>query len=85
MTFTIFKCPLLTFSKKIKHQNRISGNLVVKSKLPRRSGSSLEAVEPHPKKGGHKVVVVVFFLFFFRHNLLLSNWRKLLNLKWPGT
>ena len=26
----------------------ISGNLVVKSKLPPRSGSSLEAVEPHP-------------------------------------
>ena len=25
-----------------------SGNLVVKSKLPPRSGSSLEAVEPHP-------------------------------------
>ena len=27
---------------------RTSGNLVVKSKLPPRSGSSLEAVEPHP-------------------------------------
>ena len=26
----------------------ISGNLVVKSKLPPQSGSSLEAVEPHP-------------------------------------
>ena len=26
----------------------ISGNLVVKSRLPPRSGSSLEVVEPHP-------------------------------------
>ena len=26
----------------------VSGNLVVKRKLPPRSGSSLEAVEPHP-------------------------------------
>ena len=26
----------------------ISGNLVVKSKLPPRSGSSLDTVEPHP-------------------------------------
>ena len=26
----------------------VSGNLVVKSKLPPQSGSSLEAVEPHP-------------------------------------
>ena len=30
-----------------KVSTRISGNSVVKSKLPR-SGSSLEAVEPHP-------------------------------------
>ena len=29
-------------------------NLVVKSKLPPRSGSSLEVVEPHPKKGAIK-------------------------------
>ena len=33
--------------------------LVVKSKLPPRSGSSLEAVEPHPQKGAIK-----FFFFF---------------------
>ena len=32
----------------------ISGNLVVKSKLPPRSGSSLEAIEPHPLKGAIK-------------------------------
>ena len=38
-----------------KHKgNRVSGNLVVKSKLPPRSGSSLEAVEPHPYKGAIK-------------------------------
>ena len=29
----------------------LSGNLVIKSKLPPRSGFSLEAVEPHPSKG----------------------------------
>ena len=33
----------------------ISGNLEVKSKLPSRSGSSLEAVKPNPSEGGHKV------------------------------
>ena len=38
----------------------ISGNLVVKSNLPPRSGSSLEAVEPHPWKGAIK-----FFKSFF--------------------
>ena len=32
----------------------ISGNLVVKNKLPPRSGSSLEAIEPHPLKGAIK-------------------------------
>ena len=34
--------------RSIKLVPGISGNLVVKSKLPPRSGSSLEAVEPHP-------------------------------------
>ena len=34
--------------KAMKGVPGISGNLVVKSKLPPRSGSSLEAVEPHP-------------------------------------
>ena len=34
-----------------------SKNLVVKSKLPPRSGSSLEAVEPHPEKGAIKFKV----------------------------
>ena len=34
--------------RSIKWVTGISGNLMVKSKLPPRSGSSLEAVEPHP-------------------------------------
>ena len=37
-----------------KHLPGISGNWVVKSKLPPRSGRSLEAVEPHPQKGAIK-------------------------------
>ena len=36
--------------RSVKWAPEISGNLVVKSKLPPRSGSSLEAVEPHPWK-----------------------------------
>ena len=32
----------------IKRVPGLSGKLVVKSKMPPRSGSSLEAVEPHP-------------------------------------
>ena len=39
----------MVFNKEInKVVPGISGNLVVKSKLPPQSGSSLEAVEPHP-------------------------------------
>ena len=38
----------------------ISGNWMVKSKLPSRSGCSLEAVEAHPSKGAIK-----FFKVFF--------------------
>ena len=34
--------------RSVKWVPEIAGNLVVKSKLPPRSGSSLEAVEPHP-------------------------------------
>ena len=44
--------------RSIKWIPGISGNLVVKSKLPPRSGSSFEAVEPHPWKGAIK--------FFFK-------------------
>ena len=40
--------------RSIKWVPGISGNLVVKSKLPPRSGSRLEAVEPHPWKGAIK-------------------------------
>ena len=42
---------------------RISGNLVVKSKLPPQGGSSLEAVEPHPWKG-EAIKIDYFFLYF---------------------
>ena len=38
----------LILQRSIKQVPGISGNLVVKSKMPPRSGSSLEAVEPHP-------------------------------------
>ena len=38
--------------RSIKWVPEISGNLVIKSKLSPRSGSSLEAVEPHPYKKG---------------------------------
>ena len=48
-------------ARSIKLVLGISGNLVVKSKLPHRSGSSLEAVEPHSQKGAIKF----FFKFFF--------------------
>ena len=40
----------------IKWVPGISGDLVVKSKLPPRSGSSLGAVEPHPQKGAIKFI-----------------------------
>ena len=42
----------------------IFGNLVVKSKLPFRSGLSLEAVVPHPQKGAIKFFQV--FLIYDR-------------------
>ena len=37
-----------TLPRSIKRVPGISGNLVIKSKLSPRSGSNLEAVEPHP-------------------------------------
>ena len=43
----IFFLPFILL-RLIKSVPKISGNLVVKSKLPPRSGASLEAVEPHP-------------------------------------
>ena len=51
--------------RSIKWVPGISGNLVVKSKLPPQSGTSPEAVEPHPWKGamkrGHKVCLFFFY------------------------
>ena len=52
--------------RSIKWVPGISGNWVVKSKLPHRSGTSLEAVETHPYKGAIK-----FFSFFFSYVKLL--------------
>ena len=46
---------------------------MVKSKLPPRSGSSLEAVEPHPKKGAIKLL---FFFFFFCPLWMSSGWGR---------
>ena len=42
----------------------ISENLVVKSKLPPRSGCSLETVEPHPIKWAIKFFLQIFFRDF---------------------
>ena len=39
---------LIHYNTRNNRVPRISGSLVVKSKLPPRSGCSLEAVEPHP-------------------------------------
>ena len=50
----------------------ISGNFVVKSKLPPRSGCSLEAVEPHPKK-----VAIKFFFFIYKSAKVKSSKDKL--------
>ena len=45
---------------------------MVKSKLPPQSGSSLEAVEPHPKKGAIK--------FFFSQNSLFKHFHRYLSI-----
>ena len=47
----------------------ISGDLVVKSKLPPVSASSLEAVEPHPKKG-HKVFFICIYSTIKMHKTM---------------
>ena len=46
--------------RSIKWVPGISGNLVVKSKLPPRGGTSLEPVEPHSQKG---TIKIYFFIF----------------------
>ena len=46
---------LSPMSKLKKPQEYLKIMVMVISKLPPRSGSSLKAVEPHPEKKGHKV------------------------------
>ena len=57
--------------RSIKWVPGISGNLVVKSKLPPRSGSSFEAVEPHPSKRAIKFFKVLFLLEHHSHQKIL--------------
>ena len=45
----------------------ISGNLMVKCKLPPQSGSSLDEVEPHPWKRAISI-------FFIKRNIWGSGW-----------
>ena len=61
--------------RSIKWVPGISGNLVVKSKLPPRSGSSLEAVEPHPWKGAIK--------FFFQKRFFSGTMKFRFVISWP--
>ena len=63
----------LILPRSIKWVPGISGNLVVKSKLPPRSGSSLEAVDI---KRGHKVFC------FFLHFLCTESLGRLENYIW---
>ena len=53
-----FKVDSAFLSRSIKCVPVVSGNLEVKSKLFRQSGSSFEAVEPHLKKGAIKLFKV---------------------------
>ena len=55
--------------RSVKWVPEISGNLVVKSKLPPRSGSSLEAVEPHPQKGAIKFGCFFFMVTYIDYSL----------------
>ena len=55
----------LILPRLIKWVPGIYANLVVKSKLPPRSGSSREAVEPHPWKGVIKSFFNIKFSFLF--------------------
>ena len=58
----------------IKWLPRISGNLVVKSKLPPQNSPSLETVERHPWKRGHKVFLwlQVYFYKVLKQNMLCT-------------
>ena len=53
----------------VKWVPEVSGRLVVKSELPPRSGSSLEAVELHPLKG----TIKIFYYY---------SWKSSINSKW---
>ena len=76
-----WEAPSLTqnfiLSRSVKWISEISGNLVVKSKLPPGSGSNLYAVEPHPSEGAIKFFKVFFIYYSFRlfcvNSLLLFN------------
>ena len=61
----------------------ISGNWMVKSELPPRSGCSLEAIEPHQYKGAIKFGF--FCPFQFTSHDRSENHQKLINLSshWP--
>ena len=47
----------------------ISGNLVVKSKLPPRFGTGLEEVESYPQKG-----TIKFFFMYYSYSVKFSIW-----------
>ena len=51
---------------------KLSGNLVVKSKLPPRSDPSLEAVEPHPEKG----TIKFFYLAILNELDFIGNYTE---------
>ena len=57
---------------------------MITSKLPPRSGCSLEAVEPHPKKKSHKVFILKFKrhppLKFIHLPLMFHYGRDIINL-----
>ena len=70
------------FLRSIKWVPGISGNLVVKSKLPPRSGSSLEAVEPHPWKGAIKFCFFIQFVFFTKTGFVKNSTRVVKYRSW---
>ena len=53
---------------------------MVKSKLPPQSGSSLEAVEPHPKKGAIKffdiIIIIIIITIIIIIIIIIINYYK---------
>ena len=45
---------------------------MVKSKLPPQSGSSLEAVEPHPKKGAIKFFDIIIIIIIIINIIIIT-------------